>query len=88
MSELGIPAFEALRRMRRFRRHDEEAVREMSGQREDATVYIHLVRQQIAALEKVMSADLEDLGNGLDAAWDSSSLRGEVVEEGEIGGGS
>ncbi len=85
MSELGVPAFEALRRVRRFRRHDETAVREMSGKREDATAYIHLVRQQIAALEKVMSADLEDLGSDLDAAWDSSSLRGEAVAEGGTG---
>ena len=88
MSEIGVPAFEALRRVRRFRLHDEAAVREMSGQREDATAYIHLVRQQIAALEKVMGADLEDLGTDLDAAWDSSSLRGEVVDGGEVGGGS
>jgi len=88
MSELGVPAFEALRRVRRFRRHDEAAVREMSGQREDATAYIHLVRQQIAALEKVMSADIEDLGGDLDAAWDASSLRGEAVAEGGTERGS
>ncbi len=75
MSELGVPAFEALRRVRRFRRHDEEALRELSGQREDAAKYIHLVRQQAAALEEVLSSDLEDMGQELDAAWDSTALR-------------
>lgn len=78
MSELGIPAFEALRRVRRFRRHDEEALRELSGKREDTTVYMHLVRQQAAALEQVLSSDLEDMGTELDAAWDSTSLRDEA----------
>ena len=81
MSELGVPAFEALRRVRRFRRHDEEALRELSGQREDATKYIHLVRQQAAALEEVLSSDLEDMGQELDAAWDSTALRDPAVQD-------
>lgn len=81
MSALGVPAFEALRRVRRFRRYDEEALRELSGKREDATVYMHLVRQQTAVLERVFSADLEDLSADLDAAWDTSSLRSEVEQD-------
>jgi voltage-gated potassium channel Kch len=84
ISELGIPAFETLRRVRRFRRHDEEALRELSGRREDATAYIRLVRQQAAALEQVLSSDLEDMGTELDAAWDSSSLRSEVADGGGL----
>jgi monovalent cation:proton antiporter-2 (CPA2) family protein len=83
MSELGVPAFEALRRVRRFRRHDEAALRELSGQREDAAKYIHLVRQQTAALEEVLSSDLEDMGADIDAAWDSTSLRDEAGGDGE-----
>ncbi|MCJ7755168.1 MAG: NAD-binding protein, partial [Thermoanaerobaculales bacterium] len=88
MTELGVPAFEAVRRMRRFRRHDEKALRELSGHREDTKVYMHLARQQAAALEEMLSSDLQDMGGEVEAAWDSSSLRGEAVEEGGTGGGT
>ena len=88
MTELGVPAFEAVRRMRRFRRYDEQALRELSGHREDTKVYMHLARQQAAALEEMLSSDLQDMGGEVEAAWDSSSLRGEAVGEGGTGGGS
>ncbi len=77
MRELGMPGFEALRRTRRFRDHDERMLRELSGKRHDQKTYMHLVRQQTEELERVLGADGGDLWSEVDAAWDSASLRRE-----------
>jgi monovalent cation:proton antiporter-2 (CPA2) family protein len=81
LKELGMPAFEALRRARRFRRHDEAVLRELAGQRSDQAAYIHLARQQAEALELVMASDPTDLGQLIDQAWDSDALRREAGPE-------
>jgi hypothetical protein len=78
MRELEVPAFEALRRTRRFRRHDERAMREMSGVQRDRKNYIHLVRQQSEELERLLCADRDDPEVFVDAAWDTDGLRGDV----------
>ena len=78
MRELGVPAFEALRRTRRFRRHDERAMREMSGAQHDRKNYIHLVRQQSEELERLLCADRDDPDVFVDAAWDTDGLRRDV----------
>jgi len=77
LRELGMPGFEALRRTRRFRVHDEQALRELSGKRGDAKTYIHLVRQQSEALERVLATDSSDLWSNVDEAWDTEGLRRE-----------
>lgn len=78
MRELEMPGFEALRRMRRFRAHDERAMRELSGKREDAKTYMHLVRQQSEELERVLATDNSDLWSDVDAAWDIEGLTNEL----------
>jgi len=83
MRELGMPGFEALRRTRRFRVHDERALRELSGQREDHKRFLHLVRQQSEELERVLGADSSDLWSDVDAAWDIDGLRQEVAQASE-----
>ncbi|MCW8985871.1 MAG: cation:proton antiporter, partial [Thermoanaerobaculales bacterium] len=80
MRELGMPGFEALRRMRRFRAHDERALRELSGKREDTKAYMHLVRQQSEELERVLATDSSDLWSDVDAAWDTEGLRNEHAQ--------
>jgi monovalent cation:proton antiporter-2 (CPA2) family protein len=77
LRELGMPGFEALRRTRRFRVHDELALRELSGKRGDTKTYMHLVRRQSEALERVLAADSSDLWSDVDEAWDTESLRRE-----------
>ena len=77
MRELGMPGFEALRRTRRFRVHDEQALRELSGKRGDTKTYMHLVRQQSEALERVLATDSSDLWSNVDEAWDTEGLRRE-----------
>ncbi len=85
MRELGVPAFESLRRARRFRRHDERALREMSGMQRDQKNYIHLVRQQSEELERLLCADRDDPEVDVDAAWDAESLRRESASKGDPG---
>ena len=85
MRELGVPAFESLRRARRFRRHDERALREMSGMQRDQKNYIHLVRQQSEELERLLCTDRDDPDVFVDAAWDAESLRRESASKGDPG---
>ena len=77
LRELGMPGFEALRRTRRFRVHDEQALRELSGKRGDTKTYMQLVRQQSEALERVLATDSSDLWSNVDEAWDTEGLRRE-----------
>jgi monovalent cation:proton antiporter-2 (CPA2) family protein len=79
MRELGVPAFEAHRSGRRFRRHDERALREALGVRQDRKAYLHLIKQQTEELERVLRADREDPELDHDAAWDTTSLREEMT---------
>jgi monovalent cation:proton antiporter-2 (CPA2) family protein len=80
MRELGLPGFEALRRTRRFRAHDERALRELSDKRKDHATYIHLVRQQSEELERVLSADSSGLWSDVDAAWNVEELQHEPAQ--------
>ncbi|MGD8441620.1 MAG: cation:proton antiporter, partial [Holophagae bacterium] len=77
---VGVPAFEAHRLGRIFRRHDEKALREAVEVRSDRTAYLHLVRQQTEELERVLCADREAPELEHDAAWDTTSLREEASE--------
>jgi CPA2 family monovalent cation:H+ antiporter-2 len=77
LRELGMPGFEALRRTRRFRVHDEQALRELSGKRGDTKTYMHLVRQQSETLERVLATDSSDRWSNVDEAWDTEGLRRE-----------
>jgi voltage-gated potassium channel Kch len=71
----GIPAFQAHRAARRFRRLDEESVRELSVMRHDRKAYVSRAREMIRELERVLRADLERRDEAHDAAWDTGSLR-------------
>ncbi len=77
MRELGVPGHEAVRNTRLFRRHDEEALRRMSGHRGDRKAYIHLVHQQSEELERLLREDDRDRDESFDAAWDAASRRRE-----------
>jgi voltage-gated potassium channel Kch len=77
MRRLGVPAYEAQRRARMFRRHDETALRELAGMRKDQKAYVHGVRQQTEELERILRADALGLHPDQDAAWDDESLRRE-----------
>lgn len=81
MRSLGMRAYEATRRARLFRRHDEEGLRELAGIRHDRPGYIRRARQQLEALERLLSLDRLEPAAELDSAWDTQSLRDEVGDD-------
>ena len=74
---LGFRGYQAHRAAQTFRRHDEEALRELAAMRHDTALYINAARQRIQDLEELMLSDLEDAGDARDAGWDTETLREE-----------
>jgi CPA2 family monovalent cation:H+ antiporter-2 len=75
---LDFRAHQAHRAAQKFRRHDEEGVRELTESREDRSRYISVARRRIADLEQMMLADLEGVELDRDAGWDPETLREEA----------
>ncbi len=78
MRLLGFRAHGSFRAARKFLRHDEESLRELTAGRKDAA-YLSAVRRRIEELEKLLRADREDPGLGRDSGWDAESLREEFA---------
>jgi CPA2 family monovalent cation:H+ antiporter-2 len=74
---MGSRAYRAERAAQRFRRHDEESLRELTDRRGDHAVYVNLARQRIRALEQMFEADRAEPSLERDAGWDAESLREE-----------
>jgi monovalent cation:proton antiporter-2 (CPA2) family protein len=77
MRELGVPGYEAHRLGRMFRRHDEQALKELAGVRVDQKAYVHGVRRQTEELERILRTDERFFHPEDDPAWDAESLRRE-----------
>jgi voltage-gated potassium channel Kch len=75
MRLLGFRSHQAYRAARKFRRLDEESVRELGGMRHDRSAYFNRAREIIRDLESVMRADLTAVDHELDSAWDTDSMR-------------
>ena len=80
---LGFRGHQAHRAAQTFRRHDEEALRELAAMRHDHSLYINTARQRIQDLETMMRSDLEDAGDSRDAGWDTETLREEYGPPGD-----
>jgi Kef-type K+ transport system membrane component KefB len=74
---LGFRGHQAHRAAQTFRRHDEQALRELAVMRHDQKLYMSTARQRIEDLEELLLGDLEDMGEMRDAGWDPESLRQE-----------
>ncbi len=75
----GMRAHAARRAAQRFLRHDEESLRQLTGEREDRSRYLSVARRRIQDLERVLRADRERRDDdGRDSGWDAESLREEV----------
>jgi voltage-gated potassium channel Kch len=79
MRAMGVRAYEAGRRARLFRRHDELGLRELAAMREDRPAYIRRARQQLEELERILTADRLEADEQRDAAWDTRTLREEMA---------
>jgi monovalent cation:proton antiporter-2 (CPA2) family protein len=79
---LGYPAYAARRAALRFRRHDEESVRELGRMRHDRKGYITATRERIRSLEELILEELEqEIDAERDGSWDTDSLREELGGE-------
>ncbi len=78
---LGFRAHQAHRAAQTFRRHDEEALRELAAMRHDQKLYLGAARQRIEDLEELLQGDLADPGEMRDAGWDPATLRQEFGSE-------
>ena len=74
---LGFRAHQAHRAAQTFRRHDEQAVRELAAMHHDQKLYLSAARQRIEDLEELLLGDLTDPGELRDAGWDPESQRRE-----------
>jgi Kef-type K+ transport system membrane component KefB/voltage-gated potassium channel Kch len=73
---LGVGAHRAHRMAQTFRRHDEEALREMAALQDDESVVIARSRQLSQDLEQLLQSDSRDMAGDADRAWDVAARRG------------
>jgi voltage-gated potassium channel Kch len=72
---LGFRRHQALRAARKFRRHDDASVRELSGVWKDQRAYIVRAREIIRSVEQTIRSEVEQGRQPeLDAAWDTTGL--------------
>ena len=82
LRHLGRPAYAAYRAAKRFRRHDEESVRDLGRMRHDRKTYMSAARERIHSLEELMLEELEDQATEeRDGSWDTDSLRQEFGDD-------
>ncbi len=74
---LGFRGHHAHRAAQTFRRHDEEALRDLAAMRHDRSLYLSAARQRIEELEELLRSDLSDADEMRDSGWDPESLREE-----------
>jgi monovalent cation:proton antiporter-2 (CPA2) family protein len=73
---LGHPAYDAHRRGRAFRRHDERMLRELAAHRGDRATYIREANRRREEMERVLADDVADpASRHHDAGWDTDRLR-------------
>jgi monovalent cation:proton antiporter-2 (CPA2) family protein len=78
---LGYRRHQALRAARKFRRHDEDSVRELAGMWKDRKAYIVRAREIIQSVERMIRSEVEQGRHPeLDAAWDATGLIDEYGE--------
>jgi monovalent cation:proton antiporter-2 (CPA2) family protein len=72
---LGHRAHQAHRSSQKFKRYDEEGLRELLKVRHDQKAYISRARQRIDELEEILSEELKGHEEYRDAGWDVESRR-------------
>lgn len=75
LRELGFRAYQAERAAALFRRHDDEAMRDLATRRNDD--YLGAARSRIEEIEALLRAEADDPGTERDLGWDAETLRDE-----------
>jgi voltage-gated potassium channel Kch len=78
LRRLGMPAYEAERAGRLFRRHDRRAMERLAPIRDDATRYGLAVREASQRLLEVLERDRDRGRAVMDDGWDATALREEA----------
>jgi voltage-gated potassium channel Kch len=76
---LGFRGYQTHRSSRKFRRHDEKALRELAVKRHDREAYISSARQHIRDVEDMLQSEWQR-EEERDAGWDTTTLREEMRE--------
>ena len=76
---LGFRSYQAMRSARKFRCHDEDALKELAAMRHDHQGYLNRARQRIRLLEEVLLAEHEEGDAERDAGWDIETARREFA---------
>jgi voltage-gated potassium channel Kch len=72
---LGHPAYDAHRRGRAFRRHDERLLRDLAPHRGDRATYIREVNRRREEMERILADEASDpTARHHDAGWDTDGL--------------
>ena len=80
LRRLGMPAYEAERAGRIFRRHDMRSLQRLATLRDDAGQYRAAARESAEELVKVLERDRVRGRIGFDEGWDTSSLVEEIKQ--------
>lgn len=73
LRELGFRAYQAERAAALFRRHDDQAMRDLAPRRDDD--YLGAARSRIEEIEALLRAEVDDPGADRDLGWDAETLR-------------
>ena len=76
---LGVRSNRAHRAAQIFKRHDEEALRDVAMMEGDDKVVIARSRQLARDLEQLLQTDEREMPQDTDRAWDISALRKDVI---------
>lgn len=79
LSFIGYRKNQVHRALKKFRKHDEEFLKELAGSRHESKAFIKHGRQVIEDLEKMMLDDLENEAKDKDLGWDSETIRDEYA---------
>jgi Kef-type K+ transport system membrane component KefB/voltage-gated potassium channel Kch len=83
LTDLGFRAHRVYRTAKKFRRHDEEAMRELAKIHHDHPNYLQGVKERFEDLEKLMLMEKEAHQQDKDLGWDPSTLIEEAKGRGE-----
>jgi CPA2 family monovalent cation:H+ antiporter-2/glutathione-regulated potassium-efflux system ancillary protein KefC/glutathione-regulated potassium-efflux system protein KefB len=75
LSILGQRRFQVLRATKKFRKHDENHLRELAEIRHEKKEFISAAKKRIEDLEQLMLDDLENIGKDKDLGWDTTNIK-------------
>jgi voltage-gated potassium channel Kch len=74
LCKLGERSFSVYRALKKFRKHDEQYLRELVAMRHDRKELIRGAKQRIEDLETLLLTEKENIGKNKDLDWDAATL--------------